>query len=114
MVEIRDTGSAEAWLEGKPSAVQVAFAARAALRALPMVLRARNKASDHISLSAARATLIAGADVVGGTLILRLLHTWLRWPPMPTPPMPLPLSWPMIPVEASQLLLPMKPQVRLP
>ncbi len=29
MVEIRDTGSAEAWLEGKPSAVQVAFAARA-------------------------------------------------------------------------------------
>lgn len=49
MVEITDFQSAMAWLEGKPREVQVAFAARCALRALPSLDPTYPQSMDQIT-----------------------------------------------------------------
>ncbi|ARE41870.1 hypothetical protein RGUI_3729 [Rhodovulum sp. P5] len=64
MVEITDYESAEAWLKDKSRAVQVAFAARCALRALPGIGWADDATLGDIALPVMRAMLIPG---VAGT-----------------------------------------------
>jgi hypothetical protein len=64
LVEISDGESARAWLEGKPREVQVAFAARRALRALPSTGNRESRISGHIALPTLRAILTTGVAAV--------------------------------------------------
>ncbi|MBL3569813.1 hypothetical protein [Rhodovulum visakhapatnamense] len=61
---ITDRESARAWLEGQPHQVQVAFAARCALRALPAIMNDKDAALRGLALPALRAILTSG---VAGT-----------------------------------------------
>ncbi|MEO1453246.1 MAG: hypothetical protein AAFV31_05460, partial [Pseudomonadota bacterium] len=67
MVEITDRASARAWLEGKPREVQVAFAARAALRALPGIAAAPDATLGGIALPVMRAMLTSSVAAVRST-----------------------------------------------
>ncbi|MCE8418491.1 hypothetical protein LZ190_07190 [Rhodovulum sulfidophilum] len=61
---ITDRKSAEAWLKDQPHPVQVAFAARSALRALPAIAQANDATLREIALPVLRAILTSG---VAGT-----------------------------------------------
>ncbi|MCE8439544.1 hypothetical protein [Rhodovulum sulfidophilum] len=61
---ITDRESAQAWLKGQPHQVQVAFAARSALRALPAIAQANDATLREIALPVLRAILTSG---VAGT-----------------------------------------------
>ena len=60
MVKITDLDSAEEWLKGRPREVQVTFAARSALRALPGIGDADPETLSDIALPVLRAMLISG------------------------------------------------------
>jgi hypothetical protein len=60
VVEIKDYRSAKAWAEDKPREVQVAFAARCALRALPTIATEQQPIRSEIALPIMRALLTSG------------------------------------------------------
>lgn len=62
---IEDYGTAKAWLEGKPREVQVAFAARCALRGLPGLAFVNLAALRELALPVLRATLTSGLVATG-------------------------------------------------
>ncbi len=67
MVEIADRKSAEAWLRTQPREVQVAFAARCALRALPALGFLDREAFGGIALITCRAMLTSGVAALVST-----------------------------------------------
>lgn len=72
-VEITDRKSAEAWLEGQPHQVQIWFATRCALRALPALQREPDEKFDHLAFASFRAILIsAAAATCPATKIIQL------------------------------------------
>ena len=61
MVEITDVDSATAWQKAQPHQVQVWFAVREALRALPALGRGRNEVKSGLAFASLRAVFIASA-----------------------------------------------------
>lgn len=108
----KDSSALEVWLHSQGREVCVAFAARAALRALPLVSRAAGKrpgAASRLRLISLTAAAFRAAAFARIAAKYRTGADAREIPPPATPPMPLPATAP-IQLPAPPATLPPKPR----